>query len=1009
MATGTSACIHLRNIKKGCFFVRNEASNPHGGLVQSRFPQSSRNIHTIWSTTTPLRSTRKLYRLGPIITGNRSALKGQPTTGAHYSTYPPPLLESAVNKIVSNRSPTDDLPIQPQQYTPAQVTTVHLPIQDNVLSTMKDARKVLEYANRDMLWADGSRRKNKLQPLRRHDPNYVARGTARFKHRLDACDSPDVQAPERETPEMPVGLSTKQILDVINSNTYSIIGEKLDIGKTTQVPRIILEDAMNNSTAVPCRVLCVQKNEFEAVEMAHGVARERFGELGVTIFHGVPPDHIARLPRGTIRYCSRHDWLKILKDGPSILGQFSHIILDETWLHDLDIKVGMMLLKRFVEQRKSIRALVPKVILMSSFTHANGLCSYFGTKTTDGTLLPAPHVTIPRDFPVKKYYLEQVMGKIAHSLTPEIIKHLLHEDKKTQAFLSDHFKLFEKTVKLNRHGKEIMPSGLVSATLLSLLSTTKTGSILVFVPRDAQARRVMEQITAFGPKLGFDFTDKDRFRITRLHSNTTEEEKAEIQLGIPPGCRRLIISTQRSGFTIPDVRYIVDSGKSMNYSLRKGRSVNWISQTVASQREECTDKVQAGEYYFLGAKNCFDSLSVTTPTETPASRSNLQRACLHVRRSTSGTSLSIAELFAQTFKPPRESRVCAAVNDLKELQLLDEQEELTTLGHLLVDLNMDPCLGKMVALGIIFQCLDPMLILASLGWNPDLFSKMLSSPDPDPSPGVGESFMRSVNESGYHVAITNTFGAIRKMSHKEFKLPASWKKVPKDCLSEVYHKATPKIDRMINKLKAAQIIPARKSFGYRAYFSCSYLNTHSKNEALIKALLLQCLSSNLAVKPFGYTTIKFKSGEIAERDPDYSISKNYIMAYNFESFRASKPHGLIQKTQVNPLAACLLGSKIEQEEDSVILDSWVKIKPQSVKSSGNELAKDLVQTHKVFNEALHTAFKILPYQGMASFDSSAEWFSYLNARKHFFNAIRKTLQDILHAHDPLAQSTGKGI
>jgi hypothetical protein len=114
--------------------------------------------------------------------------------------------------------------------------------------------------------------------------------------------------------------------------------------------------------------------------------------------------------------------------------------------------------------------------------------------------------------------------------------------------------------------------------------------------------------------------------------------------------------------------------------------------------------------------------------------------------------------------------------------------------------------------------------------------------------------------------------------------------------------------------------------------------------------LLQCLSFSLAVKPFGYTTIKFQSGGIAERDPDYSMSKNYIMAYNFGSVRASMPHGMIQKTQVNPLAACLLGSKVEQEENHVILDSWVKIKPQNVESRGNEVAKDLVQTHKVFNE-----------------------------------------------------------
>ncbi|KAJ5977316.1 hypothetical protein N7501_000658 [Penicillium viridicatum] len=848
-----------------------------------------------------------------------------------------------------------------------------------------------------MLWADGSRRKYKLRRVPHRGPKYAARGTAdwlRFKH------SPDFQAFERENLELPVRLLTKQILGVINSNTYSFIDGEVRSRKTTQVPQIILEDAINNSTVVSCRVLCVQSSELQAVEMARRVASERSGKVGDTTFYGVPPDHIARLPWGSINYCSRQELLRILKIGPSSLKQFSHIILDEAQLRDFNINVGMMLLKRFVEQRKSIGASVPKVILMGSFPHVDGLCSYFGTKTTDGTLLPAPHVTIPRGFPVEKYYLEEVMGNIAHSLTPEIIEPLLHKDKGTQIFLGSHFKLFEKLepVKVNRLRKEIVPCGLISATLLSLLSTTKTGSIIVFVPMSSYAKRVIKQITKFGPKLGFDFADKDRFRIIHLHFKTTEEDKAEIHLGIPPGCRRLIFSRERSSFTIPDVKYVVDSGKSMNNSLTN-KCINWISETVASQRAERAGIVQAGEYYFLGAKKCFDSLPGTTPTTATASHSDLQQACLHVKRATSGRSLSIAELFAQTSEPPQESSVCAAVDDLKELQLLDEQEELTALGHVLVDLNMDPCLGKMVALGIIFQCLDPMLILASLGWNPNLFTS---------GPGVGKSFIRSVNESGYHVAITNTLGAIRRKLHKRGKLPAFENKVSKG-LSEIYHTVTPEIEQIIKRLIAAQIIPEDKSFGDGASFSCESLNTNSKNEALIKTLLLQCLSPNLAVKSLGYTAIKFKSGEIAERDPNYSTSKSYIMAYNFGSVRASKPRGMIQKTQVNPLAACLLGNKIEQEENNVILDSWVKIKPQSVESGGNELAKDLVQTHKVFNEALHTAFKVLPYQGKASFDSPSEWTSYLHDRDHLLKTIQNTLQDILHAHDPLAQGTRKGI
>lgn len=900
----------------------------------------------------------------------------QEAFGEHGSRMSLTWLENSLKGLQEDLQKSQrDLLNQPQQFTSAQIATVQLPIQRDVLSTIdKNARKVLEHANRDMLWAESSRRKDQLQsqqiPL--VDPEYVVQRTAellRFKHNADTCYSPHLQEElKRKKLELPVRRFTKQILEVINSNTYTIIDGKCDSGKTTQVPQIILDDAIDNSTGASCRVLCVQLKELEAVKKSLQVAHERLEKLGDTTFYGVAPDHntCTPFPGGNIRYCSRDDLLRMLKNGPSSLERFSHIILDEVQLRDFNIEAGMMLLKRFVEQRKSIGASVPKVILMGSITHVDSFCSYFGTKTIDGTLLPAPHLTIPMGFPVEKYYLEEVIGNIAHSLTPNTLWPLLLNDKNTKEFLDNHFKLFEEseTVEINRLGKVVVPCGLISATLLSLLSTTKTGSILVFVPTIPYMQRVIKQITAYGPEQGFHFADKNRFRIIQLHKNTTKEEKAEFNLELPPGCRRIVISTQGKGFTIPDVRYVIDSGKSIdrkenhenhensnNLAKNNGWAVRWTSQTVASQRAEHAGRVQGGEYYFLGAKKCFDSLPVTKPPTTGAARSDLQRACLHVKRATSGTSLSIAELFAQTYEPPQESSVCAAVDDLKELQALDEQEELTTLGHLLVDLDMDPCFGKMVALGIIFQCLDPMLILAGLGWNPRLLLHMPSSPDAGAGGSLIGSVHDSVHESGYHIATINAFGAIREMLHKEGKLPAFEDAVSKDYMSKVYQTATSEINRIIKRLIAAKIIPADRLYGEEgSWLSCSSFNANSNNEALIEALLLQCLSSNLAVKPFGDTTFKFKSGEIINRISDDFKHKSYIMAYNFRSVSASMPHGMTQKTQVNPLAACLLGNKIEQEEDNVILDSWVKIELQSVESTENEVARSLVQTHRVLNE-----------------------------------------------------------
>ncbi|OQE11528.1 hypothetical protein PENVUL_c002G04144 [Penicillium vulpinum] len=915
---------------------------------------------------------------------------------------------------------------QPQQSISAQMATIHLPIQHNLLSTVnEDARNVLVYANRDMLWEEGSgRREDQSLPRRNRldNPNYVAKRTEmllRLQHRADTRGHPGFRAMRKKNLGLPVRRFTEQILGVINSNSYSIIDGGSRSGKTTQVPQIILDHAVNNSTGVSCRILCVQLQEKRAVSISRRVASERFEKLGdTTNFYSVrgPHDDLPPLPGGNITYCSRNSLLSLLKNGPSSLENFSHVILDDVQLRGFDIDVGMMLLKRFVEQRKSIGASAPKIILMGSIIDIDGLCSYFGTKTTDDMLLPAPHVTIPGNSPVKKNYLEEVIGKISHSLTPDILSPLLYGDNDTKEFLNSHFKLFDEsdsiekpkapTAKINRLGKEPVPCGLVSATVLSLFSTTKTGSILVIVPGITHIQSVVKQIIAFGRNLGLDFTNKDRFRIIKLHAKTSNFEDVMLDHGIPRGCRRLIISTPGGNFKFQDVSYVVDSGKS-NHENHEERThlvqnlrlwgVDWISQTVAAEHAECAGSLQAREYYFLGAKKCFDSLPITSPLSTRAARSDLQQACLHVKRATSGTSLSIAKLLAQTYEPPQESSVCAAVDGLKELQALDEQEELTTLGRVLVNLNMDPYFGKMVTLGVVFQCLDPMLILASLGWDPRLALRSPSPPDQSYA-GVGVSPSLSVARLGYHISIVNTFGAIRDMLHKKGKLPAFKNEFCKDYMSRVYHTAIPEIERIIGKMSAARIIP-QESFRRDEVsgFSSSNLNANSNNEDLIKAVLLQCLSSKLAVKSTGDRAFKFKSGEIAQGVQNRSS----IMACNFGSVSESMPYGMKQCSNLNPLAACLVGNKIEQEGDDIVMDSWVKIELQTTENTENEVARNLVQTHRVLGEALRTAFKVLPAERIEIFGSLKEQSSYFKARKRLFKTIQQTLQNILHANNQL--------
>ena len=64
-------------------------------------------------------------------------------------------------------------------------------------------------------------------------------------------------------------------------------------------------------------------------------------------------------------------------------------------------------------------------------------------------------------------------------------------------------------------------------------------------------------------------------------------------------------------------------------------------------------------------------------------------------------------------EPPDDYTVKVSLELLRELDALDEAECLTPLGFHLAQLPTDPRTGKLVLLGAIFGCLEPLLSIAA--------------------------------------------------------------------------------------------------------------------------------------------------------------------------------------------------------------------------------------------------------------------------------------------------------
>ena len=55
----------------------------------------------------------------------------------------------------------------------------------------------------------------------------------------------------------------------------------------------------------------------------------------------------------------------------------------------------------------------------------------------------------------------------------------------------------------------------------------------------------------------------------------------------------------------------------------------------------------------------------------------------------------------------------AAVESLKTMEALDPWEDVTELGSCLLDLPIEPKLGKMVLYAVVLKCLDPILTIVT--------------------------------------------------------------------------------------------------------------------------------------------------------------------------------------------------------------------------------------------------------------------------------------------------------
>lgn len=765
---------------------------------------------------------------------------------------------------------------------------------------------------------------------------------------------------------LPVNTLKQQILDLVNNHTYSLIVAETGSGKSTQVPQIILDDAIDRKAGGHCNVLCVQPRRVAAQFLARRVAHERLDQTGKNVGHMVRFDYQMPAKCGAITYCTTGVMMNMLQNPSDPLALYSHIILDEVHVRDIGIDFVMLLLKRRIDQLRLTGAPAPKIVVMSATLDVDLFTSYFRNEGPDGTLLPAPHISVPgRQYHVQRNYLDEVLETLKTSPSSEAFVALLKEGD-TAKFLKKHYKQFPPpntaedptetaldaitdelskdhspgpTAAKTHEEDPIIPLGLICATIFHILKTTEGGAILVFLPGMQQLHSLEGMLNNFAGKMELNFQDENLFRILKLHSELPEELQ-KLPLKVPHGCRRILLSTDISeaSLTIPDVEYVVDSGRvnqlvSDQRSLSNRMALCWISQSSSSQRAGRAGRVKNGQYYFLGTEQRYNSLRVTNAPEIL--RTDIQDACLRAKHIDPESTIS--EFFKGALEPPGDDKVDFAVQYLERMSAinLNGGERITHLGQHLLQLPLHPLLGKLVLLGMIFRCLDPLLILGVIGFDGDLFQRSKTEAQQMSLRNRRHAFAKG--SASDQISTINAFKAIRKAWQENGPSAAADFAYSNflyfNDYREAYSAANQILEHMDRKgfIGLSQVTTDKKNH----QFGGLEFNTNSDNALLIKTLLLNCLSPRIA-NPKTYkngNAFQYSTHSEGDKPTVYGFSPSCdgnrsgsVAVYGRKKQFSPNMMVISELSLVSPLSACLFGSRQRMDCDSVLVEDFLQVK-----------------------------------------------------------------------------------
>ncbi|KGN52121.1 DExH-box ATP-dependent RNA helicase DExH5, mitochondrial [Cucumis sativus] len=563
------------------------------------------------------------------------------------------------------------------------------------------------------------------------------------------------------------------LLDTISQNQVIIISGETGCGKTTQVPQFILESEIESLRGAVCSIICTQPRRISAMSVSERVAFERGEKLGESVGYKVRLEGMKG--RDThLLFCTTGILLRRLLVDRNLKG-ITHVIVDEIHERGMNEDFLLIVLKDLLPRRPELR-----LILMSATLDAELFSSYFG----GAQIIHIPGFT----HPVRTHFLEDILEMTGYRLTPynqiddygqektwKMSKQAPRK-RKTQiastiedALTAADFKEYSLQTQesLSCWNPDCLGFNLIEYLLVRICESETPGAILVFMTGWDDISSLKEKLQSH-PLLG----DPTRVMLLACHGSMASSEQRLIFTEPDKGVRKVVLATNiaETSITINDVVYVLDCGKAKETSYDALNNTpcllpSWISKVSAQQRRGRAGRVQPGECYHLYPRCVFGSFSEYQLPEIL--RTPLQSLCLQIKSLKLG---SISEFLSRALQSPELLAVQNAIEYLKIIGAFDESENLTVLGRYLTMLPMEPKLGKMLIVGAIFNCLDPiMTVVAGLSVRDPFLTPLEKK---DAAEAAKSQFSQDHSD---HLAIIRAYGAWKEAERNYGGYDFCWK------------------------------------------------------------------------------------------------------------------------------------------------------------------------------------------------------------------------------------------